>query len=258
MNYLDDYLKIIPEYDANAIRKALKENEKNLNIENISEYEFEKLVNQLAEKDGKAMSVPFIGDKIESETFNQVYSAIDIDLKRLFSKQESIEVANENYHHIYKATLDEITRAVETLRQHVDVLKYKNNKEAGLVIKQHSFNPENAIHFDETYNEDTKHLFVDRDGSQLKPAEVNRFYHNYSLTLKKKETVDILKNTNGISTAKVEILYQTPGTIENKNPNYNLQHIVDGSSETYWFNVCLKGNNELDKTNINPKGWGVV
>lgn len=256
MNYLDSYLKIIPEYDATQIRKALKENEKHFGLEEISDAEFEYLVKQLSEDNTIVTQVPTFGDKIESDALNQFYSGVSIDLKRLFNKQESIEVANENYHHIYQSTLDEISRAVETLRRHVENLKYRKDKEKGLVVKEYSFEPDNEINYTENYTEDSQYLFVDRDGSSLTPAEVNRFYHNYSLTLKKRESVDVLKNENNISTASIEILYETPGTLENTNPLYAPEKAIDGTADTFWYNVCLKTNNDLDKVQVNPKGWG--
>lgn len=255
MNYLDNYLKIIPEYDATEIRKALKENEKHFGLEEISEYEFENLVKQLSENNTQVTEVPAFSEKIKSEELNQFYSSLAIDLKRLFNRQESIEVANENYHHIYQSTLDEISRAVETLRRHVEQLKYRKNKQQGLILKEYSFEPDNEINFTETYTEDTSYLFIDRDGSSLSPAETNRFYHNYSLTLKKKEETNVLINENNIATATVEVIYETPGTLKNNNPLYAPSKMVDGAEDTFWFNVCLKANNDLDKIDINPKGW---
>lgn len=256
MNYLDNYLKIIPEYDANEIRKALKENEKHFGLENISQYEFENLVKQLSVLDAKVTEVPLFQEKIESDTLNTFYSSTAIDLKRLFAKQESIEVANENYYHIYQSTLDEISRAVNVFRRHIEQLKYRKDKEKGLVIKEYSFEKENELRYTESYTEDTAYLFIDRDGSQLDPAETNRFYHNYSLTLQKEEEVNVLLDKTRLSTAKIEILYQTPGTLTNTNALYGPDRMSDGSSDTFWFNVCLKSNNDLDKVNNSPKGWG--
>lgn len=253
MNYLDNYLKIIPEYDMIEIEKALKENEKHFGLEEISEYEFKNLIKQLSEQDTQVTQVPSFGEKIESEKLNQFYSTVAIDLKRLFSKQESIEVANENYHHVYKSTLDEITRAAENLERHIEQLKHKNSGDKGLVIKKYGFEPEYATEYNENYNKDTEYLFVDRDGSQLTTAETNRFYHNYSLTLSQKDIVDALKNDQNISTATIEIEYQTPGVYENNNPKYSIKNAIDGTSDTYWFTTCFKSNNDLDKITIGPK-----
>lgn len=256
MNYLDNYLNIIPEYDANEIRKALKENELNLGLETISEYEFENLISKLSEESAQMTSIPEFQDKIKSDELNRFYSSLSLDLKRLFSKQESIEMADENYHHIYQSTLEEISRAVETLRRHIETLKYRKNKEKGLVVKSYGFEPENEIEYKENYNQDTMHLFIDRDGTSLLPAESHRFYHNYSLTLAKKEEENILINDNNISTATVEVLYETPGTLTNSNPSYDISNTVDGTNETFWFNVVLKSNTDLDKVSISPKAWG--
>lgn len=256
MNYLDNYLSIIPEYDRLQIEKALKENEKHFGLESISDVAFKGLVKQLSESDDIITNTPNLSEKIESDELNSFYSSLAIDLKRLFNKQESIEVANENYYHIYQANLEEIARGVDSLSRHINQLKYTKNKEKGLVLKEYSFEKENETHFTENYNQDTSYLFIDRDGSQLEPAQINRFYHNYSLTLQKKEEVNALRNEENITTANVEILYETPGTLQNTNPAYAPNKAIDNSTETFWYNVCLKTNNSLDKISINPKGWG--
>lgn len=254
MAYLEDYLRTIPLSDSSAIRKAIQENEVHFGLSDISEKEFEKLVNQIAEENNLMTEVPSFSEKIEAAPFNQFYSALSVDLNQLFREQASIEVAGENYDHIYRSNLEEIQRAVENLEQTVLRLEKQNRGEKGLILRSYSFEPENAKQMTETHTTETAYLFADRDGTLLEPAETNRLYHTYSLTLKKKEETNALHKSDGSTSAKLEVLYETPGTVTNTNPEYAPYKAIDGTSDSFWFNICLKSNNGLDKIDTLPKG----
>lgn len=254
MAYLEDYLRTIPLSDASAIRQAILENEVHFGLADISEQEFERLIKQIAEQNEPLASMPTFTEKIEAAPFNQFYSTFSVDLNQLFREQASIETAGENYDHIYRANLEEIQRSVENLEQTVLRLEKQNRGEKGLVLRSYSFEPENAKQMSETHTSETAYLFSDRDGTLLEPAETNRLYHTYSLTLKKKEETNALQNPDGTTSARLEVLYETPGTVTNTNPEYAPHKAIDGTSESFWFNICLKSNNGLDKIDTLPKG----
>lgn len=174
----------------------------------------------------------------------------------MFAEQTSVEVASENYHHIYKDVLEELTRATNNLRQAIEHLDRQSSGERGLILKEYSFEPENEKNMTEPYNMETSYLFVDRDGSPLNPAHVSRLYHNYSLTLSKKKEENAILDSNNITQGTLEVLYETPGTLINHNPTYSIDKAIDGSSDSFWFNVNLKQSNGQDKIDISPKGWG--
>lgn len=253
MDYLNDYLRAIPKADADAIRQSLKDNELHLGLDKVSEKEFERLILQIAEKNVALTELPQFGEQIESDSLNDFYVALGIDLNRLFSEQAAIETASVNYEHIYRSNLDEIRRAIESLETAISQLERQTKSGKGLVLRSYSFEPEKAKTQYEDYTEDTHYLFCDRDGSQLESAEINRLYHTYYLSLKQKESVDALHDSSGHTTATIKVLYETPGTLTNTNPEYDISKAIDGTSDTFWFNVCLKSNNGLDKISIGPE-----
>lgn len=254
MDYLHDYLRAIPKADADAIRKALKDNELHFGLEEVSEPEFERLIKQIAETNVALTQLPELGERLEAAPLNEFYTNLSVDLNRLFAEQAAIETAAANYDHITQANLEELRRAVESLQESVQRLEKQARGERGLVLRSYRFQPERAKEMNEEYREETRYLFVDRDGTSLQPAEVNRLYHTYYLSLKKEDETDALRDANGHTTARLDVLYETPGTLSNTNPAYAPEKAIDGTTETFWFNVCLKANNGLDRVSIAPEG----
>lgn len=256
MNYLTNYLTAIPGYDVTKVQQALSSNQLHFGLDSANRQEFERLVTQVTDDRKLLSEAPTLNDKLEAAPLNQFYSSVEVDLAHLFSEQAAIEMAATNYHYIYKDVLEELTRSANQLQQAVDQLDRQPLGERGMVLKEYSFEPEQEHRLSETYSDETAYLYVDRDGTPLTPPEVNRLYHHYSLTLSKRVDENALLNDEGLTTASLEILYQTPGTLTNHNPSYQPSKAIDHSSDTFWFNVALKASNGLDKIDISPKGWG--
>lgn len=256
MAYLNDYLKVIPEYDATQIRQALKASELNYAEATVSEQEFERLVHEV-QTNKLILTEPLtLGEKLDASVLNNFYKHLGVDLARLFSEQASIEVASQNYHHIYEGTLEELAKEVDSLKQAIYQLERQSRLEKGVILREYSFEPTEAVSLEENLNDETAYLFVDRNGQALNQAERQRLYHNYSLGLHKNVEENVLRDKQGVTTATLEVLYETPGTLTNNNPRYTPDQALDSSTQSFWFNVCLKSNNQLDKVSISPKGWG--
>ena len=177
-----------------------------------------------------------------------------MDLSHLFPEQNSIERAGENYDTIYQGHLEELKKEIEALERRVEELKQQKRGEEGLILKTFSFEPDKQSLYVEDYTQETAHLFVDRDGESLASASIERLYHTYYLSLDKTVETNVLQNAEGITTAQLEVLYESPYTLDNNNENYRIEKAIDGDSNSFWFNVALKPNNARDSVSVGPKG----
>ena len=254
MSYLNDYLKVVPKADAAKIRETISKSQEYFEVNNLSEKEFERLILELAEKEQPVTEMADIGIKITADPLNRFYSQVLLDLSHLFPEQNTIEMAAENYDTIYQGHLEEMKKEIDALNRRIVELEEIRKGEDGLVLKSYSFEPDNQAEAMEQLTEETAYLFCDRDGTLLEQAAVDRLYHTYFLSLEKNKEEDILKNEKGLTTAQLEVLYQSPYTLGNQNENYTIDKAIDGDTNTFWFNVALKPNNQRDSVSISQKG----
>lgn len=254
MSYLNDYLKVIPKADADKIRENIAKNQAVFEVNNFSESEFEQLILQLAQEEEPVTKLVDIGTKVTADPLNDFYSHTLMDLSQLIPEQNAIEQAGENYDKIYQGHLEELKKGIEALERRVIELRELKKGEDGLILRSFSFEPDKQGELLENHSTETAYLFVDRDGSLLEPAQIERFYHTYYLALAKNDESNALQNTNGISSATLEILYESPNTLDNTNENYGIEKAIDGDTNSFWFNVALKPNNAQDSVSISQKG----
>lgn len=252
MSYLNNYLKIIPKADADIIRQNIAENTELFEIKNLSEQDYEALIDYLINSEGSITKPIAVSDTITAEELNKFYSNVAMDLHKIFPEQNNIERLGTNYERIYEGHLEELSNEIEKIRYSVDRLSNKEALEENLVIRSYSFEPDLRSENSESYTEDTAYLYTDRDGSAAAPARQEKLFHTYHLTLDKTEEVDLLVNENGITTAKLEVVYQSPYVVSSDNPEYDIMKAMDGDSATFWRSVARKPDNSLDTVNILP------
>lgn len=253
MSYLNDYLKVIPAVDALRIQENISDNQEVLRVQNISEKEYELLLKQLSE-DFKVFTEPVsLSQEITADNLNLFYSNVLLDLSRLFPEQNSIEQAAMNYDQIHQSHLDELKKEVDDLRRNIDRMKAQQLGEKGLLLHRFSFEPEDKEQHIEHYNEDTAYLFVDRNGAPLESATTERLFHTYYLSLSKQTEENLLESERGQTTARLDVIYESPYTLTNTNQNYSIDKAIDGNPNTFWFNVALKPSNERDSVSISPR-----
>ena len=253
MSYLKDYLKVIPKVDANRIRENIADNKEVFEVRNLSEKEYERLVFQLAEESIIQTEPSELEQTITADSFNQFYSNVTFDLSRLFPEQNHIELAGENYDRIYQGHLEELKKEIDALSRNIERLEQQQRGESGLIIRSYGFEPEEREANAEHLNSETAYLFTDRDGSALNQTTNERLFHTYFLSLGKRTETNLIENHKGISTAKLEVVYESPYTLINQNENYQIEKAIDGDSSTFWFNVALKPDNGLDSVSISPR-----
>ncbi|UOE58055.1 hypothetical protein [Cytobacillus oceanisediminis] len=232
MEYLQNYLSVLPQYDRREVEQLIQENLDLFEVKVITKEEFEALIQQLANRKEKVTKLEAAGEKVDAEHFNRMHSDVSLDLKRLYNSHLVVEKVVANYNRILKGTLDDVQREVDSLKTRVEELNLKAKGENGLIVKTYGFEEKDKNLHMETDREQYAHLFLDRDGKSLKSATLNRNFHQHYLSLPSKETYSALQNTNGTVTAKIEVEYQAANVIEDLN--HPLNHAIDDSKETYW------------------------
>lgn len=232
MEYLHNYLSVLPNYDRKEVEQLLQENMDLFDVKVITKEEFEALIQQLANRQEKVTTLTPTGEKIDAEHFNQMHSNVGLDLKRLYNSHLIIEKVIANYDRILRGTLDDVKREVDSLSTRVEELNLKAKGEDGLVVKTYGFEEKEKSLYMETDRDQYAHLFLDRDGKSLPSASLNRSFHQHYLSLPIREVENALQNPNGATTAKIEVVYQAPNSISDRN--HPLGHAIDDSLETYW------------------------
>lgn len=252
MSYLNDYLKVIPKADADIIRQNIAENTELFEIKNLTEQEFEGLVDDLINSEDILTEIIELSQTITADDLNDFYSNVGLDLHKLFPEQNNIEKLGENYDRIYQGHLEELNNEVEKLRTSINRLEQKEKMQENTITKGYSFEPDRREEVSEIYTEETAYLYRDRDGQEKAPAKQEKLFHTYHLVLSKTEEVNLLVNDNGLTTASLNIVYESPNTLENTNKEYSVDKAIDGDEGTFWFNVSQKPDNSLDYVNIMP------
>lgn len=232
MEYLHNYLSVLPNYDRKEVEQLLQENMDLFDVKVITKEEFEALIQQLANRQEKVTTLTPTGEKMDAEHFNQMHSNVGLDLKRLYNSHLVIEKVIANYDRILRGTLDDVKREVDSLSTRVEELNLKAKGEDGLVVKTYGFEEKEKSLYMETDRDQYAHLFLDRDGKSLPNASLNRSFHQHYLSLPIREVENALQNPNGATTAKIEVVYQAPNSISDRN--HPLEHAIDDSLETYW------------------------
>lgn len=253
MSYLDNYLEIVPQVDAAAIRAAIAQNQEYFRINNLNETEFEALLAYLVTEDALVTQLVDLTQKVSADPLNTFYSNAFLDLTHLFLEQNQLEKAGVNYNRIYEGNLDELRQEVRSLQTRVDELAKELSNGETVQVKAYSFEPENASANQETDSQTYAYLFQDRDGTPLEPAVVNRYYHTYHLSLAQDQLTDLLHDANGNATARIKLAYQSPYVLDNTNEHYTIDKTTDNDSSTFWFSVALKPDNGSDRCTINPE-----
>lgn len=232
MEYLQNYLSVLPDYDRKEVEQLLQENMDLFDVKVITKEEFEALLQQLANRQEKVTTLTPTDEKVDAEHFNDMHSNVALDLKRLYNSHLIVEKVMANYDRILRGTLDDIKREVDSLSTRVEELNLKAKGEDGLVVKTYGFEEKEKNLYMETDRDQYAHLFLDRDGKSLPNASLNRSFHQHYLSLPIREVENVLQNSSGTTTAKIEVMYQSQNIVTDRN--HPLGHAIDDSLETYW------------------------
>ncbi|PFK99787.1 hypothetical protein COJ01_17090 [Priestia megaterium] len=232
MEYLQNYLSVLPDYDRKEVEQLIQDNMDLFDVKAITKEEFEALLNQLANRSEKVTTLEPTGDKVDAEHFNTMHSNVALDLKRLYNSHSILEKVIANYDRILRGTLDDVKREVDSLATRVEELNLKAKGEDGLVIKTYGFDEKEKNLYMETDRNKYAHLFLDRDDKPLPNAELNRSFQQHYLSLPIREVENALQDSSGKVTAKIEVQTVSPNVITDEN--HPLKYAIDESKDTYW------------------------
>lgn len=252
MNYLQDYLRVVPKVEKERVEALLRANKAIYEVQNLTEREFQELVNFLAEKQEPVSKPIELQETMEAEDFNLFFSNVAIDLMHLFEEQNLLEGAAANYDRIFSGVLDDIRKEVAALRQREQELYLENKGEDGLFVRTYSFESENKTKHAEAYNADTKYLFEDRDGSVLPEVAYERSYHQHYISLAKEDELNVLVNDKNQTTARIKVTYENEGAVNLKEEKYKIDKAIDGSDDTYYMHVVLTTSPAIHKIPKHP------
>lgn len=257
-NYLQGFLTIIPEYERAQVEKFLTDNRDVYEIQIVNEEQFEQLLKVIQEDLKKITKIVKQGDVLEAESFNQFYSAVDVDLKRLYTQQLRTETVVANYDRILKGMLEDMYREVQNLRGRVEQLNMKAKGEQGLIVRGYGFEEETRSANMESDRVKYANLFRDRDpmATELPNATLVRDFHQQYLMLPVTDKVNVMKDNAGRVTAKIQVTDRrgTP-VIDAVHP---LGLAVDTAEETYWAESIVMSapitNAKMNKITSSAKG----
>lgn len=252
MNYLQDYLRVVPKVEKERVEALLQANKAVYEVQNLTEREFQELVTFLSEKQEPVTKPIELQETVEAEDFNRFLSNVAIDLMHLFEEQNLLEGAASNYDRIFSGVLDDIRKEVAALRQREQELYLENKGEDGLFVKTYSFEAENKNKHAEVFNAENKYLFEDRDGSVLPEVAYERSYHQHYISLAKEDELNVLVNEKNQTTAKIQVSYENAGSVNLKEEKYKIDKAIDGSNDTYYMHVVLSTSPAVHKIPKNP------
>lgn len=253
MSYLEGYLKVIPQVDGIKIKEAISANEEIFTVADFTEEKFKEIIDYLALKEEPLTAPVNLTQKVVADPLNDFYSKAAIDLIFLFTEQNLIEGVAENYDRIYQGNLEDLKNEAYNLEKRVKELDMESEGEEGLVVRSYSFEPTNLSANVETDRQRYSSLFMDRDGTILESTSIDRNFHKFFTSISRDKETNLLLNSKGETSARLKLLYESPYTVKNENPNYTLDKIIDGNDSTFWFNVSLKPDNASDSVYVNPE-----
>lgn len=250
MEYLQNYLSVLPQYDRAEVEKLIQANQDLFDVKAISKVEFEALLQQLARRKDKITMLKSTGEQMDAEHFNDFHSSVNLDLEQLYKSHLTTEKVIANYDRILQGMLEDIQREITTLSTRIEELDLKAKGEDGLIIKTYGFEEGGKVANMETERDKFAHLFLDRDGTPLPTADLNRSFHKHYLSLPVKTLYNVMQDENGNVTATASVVYQAPSTYDDSN--HPIKHAIDDSLQTYWSQVVM--TNTPAYTSIKKKG----
>lgn len=237
MNYIQDYLSVLPQYDREQVEILIKDNIDLFEVKAVSKEEFEALIQQLATKKEKLTVHSSTGEYVDAEHFNNFHSNVALDLKSLYHSHMTTEKVIANYDRILSGTLEDIQREINELSARIEELNLKAKGEKGLIVKTYGFDEKDKHLYMENDREQYPHLFTDRDGSSIEDAAILRSFSQYYITLPLRDAENALEDKNKNISAAITIEYARSDA--KAVDNHPIAYAIDDSEETYWYQEVI-------------------
>lgn len=179
---------------------------------------------------------------LDSQVYNDLTAGVYTDLNILFNQANVIDMVNYNSHISQKSDLAQLQDELNRIQSKIHTLREQTEATDDAVIKIEDFHNKTRL---EPYNEETAYLYVDRNGDQATDEEL--------VNISTEQGICKLPSTIGASDVLLDGNAKRIATETNTNPNlgYPIEHINDGSLDTFWAEFILSKNQRLS-SNIMP------
>ncbi len=225
-NYIQGYLSSIPQSEKDNILNFIKAHistKFNIPASEANLY-LERLLSQSQITDN--LDLPKKEDS-PLQSYNNLYSKIDIDLNYLFKVINSFYSVVESYKLLSESYIESVQVDLDKISSSIDNFKEKIISNEDIIITESFTNNSVA----EQINEQNAYLFLDRDGSSTYTT-LNRNNHKGShISLSYIKTDDLLHDEYGKAKAIINILDFKGMPVESNN---SINKAVDNNIDSYW------------------------
>lgn len=236
-DYLSNYLKVLPDYEADSLRAALLADNKQDNHVNQSEYaSIINNLNSLGEMITELVTVTANIDKVSRDQFNKYYLGVYMDILRLYKESALIESALNNYDYFHINDLHNLEAEIEALTRRINEIDNNASTRETIVTIVENFSTSRASSMESRAQ--YEYLYKDRDGRDIPKAEIKSEGTKSRLTTSERANKDLLRNEeSGLINAVIAV------TDRRGDPVPQTQHPVelalDNNMSTYWGEMIL-------------------
>jgi hypothetical protein len=220
--FLDNYLQIIPASQKKKLLEIIDGTE--TSVQGYNSTAIKSLLSNTIAKVTKLEKQP---EYMSSDVYNKMIQSIYQDLYLLFTYANTTDVSILNNRILDMSDFDILNTELSKLRSKISSLKAKmlSDKTTQVIIDDFS-----TLSNIESRNDQTKHLFTDRDGSIINDdVTVNTTQKVCSLPIN--VVTNALRDKYGYLTATVSYVTRSN---ETSNVIYPIDKVIDGSIESYW------------------------
>lgn len=226
-DYLNGYLASIPKSEYDKIVTFLKDNiaEKL----GMPEERFQTLLSRITTDKASVVSERVVSSiEKPSDTYNDFFSKVYIDLSYLFKVINLLYNAVEGYSDLSASYFSDIKGEIDKLQIMTEGLLAKENYSSNSTVRTETFG--NTEYF-ETLDDSTGYLFCDRDGSPLNAVGIVHNDTDSMITLGVVRSEDLLHGSDGKPKGRISLSdYRGVPVKTYSGP----ENAVDNSPSSYW------------------------
>lgn len=231
--YIENYLSVLPEYQKKEISKMIRERERLISKENVSEQEFINIVNKIENRKSSLQELKEISKDMSSREYNLFLELAKADFDTLYQEIILLESANANFNDMYDSIISDIQSSlVELIFMSDNLVMERVNQNSTQVIKQRirDYSSMESI-------EEHPSLFTDRNGEEISPIGFSESFHNKYGALPIEEETDALRFKGKlVSQISIDGRVGIPSNLSSSGSN-NIHYAVDDSEDTYFEEV---------------------
>jgi hypothetical protein len=172
-----------------------------------------------------------------NDTYNNFYKYAYLDLVYLFNLVDKLYSVLDGYINLSSSYLYDMKGEIDKLEISIQDLERRIEYGNNIAIITETF--KNTSNF-EVFNQSTKSLFADRDGTELSIVDIIHNNTSDMITLNVQKEEDMLHSKSGKTLGRIQVV----DYIGIPNDTYNTsQNAIDNSLNSYW--ECTVSSDEL-------------